>query len=95
MARFGLLKPDDIDTLMTRVRIVPEADAGAALSAAAIIFEGVPEVLDLKRDALARCSRLAGPTPISAARTTPAEITSAPRAIPGRRRMTTVTESQT
>ncbi|UZE50883.1 3-hydroxybutyryl-CoA dehydrogenase [Rhodopseudomonas sp. P2A-2r] len=69
MALFGLLKPDDIDTLMTRVRIVPEAEAGAALSAAAIIFEGVPEVLDLKREALARCSQLAGPTPIIASTT--------------------------
>jgi 3-hydroxybutyryl-CoA dehydrogenase len=69
MALFGLLKPDDIDTLMTRVRVVPEADAGAALSAAAIIFEGVPEVLDLKREALARCSQLAGPAPIIASTT--------------------------
>lgn len=69
MALFGLLKPDDIDTLMTRVRIVPEADAAAALSAAAIIFEGVPEVLDLKRDALAKASKLAGPTTIIASTT--------------------------
>ena len=69
MARFGLLQQGDIDTLMTRVRIVPEAEAGAALSGAAIIFEGVPEVLDLKRDALARCSNLAGPTPIIASTT--------------------------
>jgi 3-hydroxybutyryl-CoA dehydrogenase len=69
MALFGLLKPADIDTLLARVRIVPEADAGAALSSAAIIFEGVPEVLDLKRDALARCSELAGPTPIIASTT--------------------------
>jgi len=69
MARFGLLQQGDIDTLMTRVRIVPEAEAGAALSGAAIIFEGIPEVLDLKRDALARCSNLAGPTPIIASTT--------------------------
>jgi 3-hydroxybutyryl-CoA dehydrogenase len=69
MALFGLLKTDDIDTLMSRVRIVPEAGAGAALSGAAIIFEGVPEVLDLKRDALARCAQLAGPSPIIASTT--------------------------
>ncbi|CAN5159912.1 3-hydroxybutyryl-CoA dehydrogenase [soil metagenome] len=69
MALFGLLKPTDIDTLMARVRIVPEANAGDALSVAAIIFEGVPELLDLKRDALARCSELAGPTPIIASTT--------------------------
>jgi 3-hydroxybutyryl-CoA dehydrogenase len=69
MALFGLLKPVDIDTLMARVRILPEADAGSALSSAAIIFEGVPEVLDLKREALARCSELAGPSPIIASTT--------------------------
>ena len=69
LARFGLLRPNDIDTLMTRVRVVPEAGAGEALSSAAIIFEGLPEVLDLKRDALARCAELAGPTPIIASTT--------------------------
>jgi 3-hydroxybutyryl-CoA dehydrogenase len=69
MARFGMLKQADIDTLMARVRIVPEAGAGDALSASAIIFEGVPEVLDQKRDALARASVLAGPTPIIASTT--------------------------
>ena len=38
------------------------SEARAALSSAAVIFEGVPEVLDLKREALARASALAGPT---------------------------------
>ena len=45
---------------MARVSVVPEKDAQAALSSAAVIFEGVPEVLDLKREALARASKLAG-----------------------------------
>ncbi|MEH2471336.1 3-hydroxybutyryl-CoA dehydrogenase [Nitrobacteraceae bacterium AZCC 2161] len=69
LSRFGLLASADVDTLMARVSVVPEAGAGAALSGAAIIFEGVPEVLDLKRDALAKASRLAGPTPIIASTT--------------------------
>jgi 3-hydroxybutyryl-CoA dehydrogenase len=69
MARFGLLKDSDIETLVSRVRVVPEADAGAALSGSAIIFEGVPEVLDQKREALARASQLAGPEPIIASTT--------------------------
>lgn len=69
MARFGLLTNADIETLVSRVRVVPEADAGAALSGSAIIFEGVPEVLDQKREALARASRLAGPEPIIASTT--------------------------
>ncbi len=69
MARFGLLTDADIETLVSRVRVVPEADAGAALSGSAIIFEGVPEVLDQKREALARASQLAGPEPIIASTT--------------------------
>src|SRR5436309_3082728 len=36
---------------------------------AAIIFEGVPEVLDLKREVLAKASRLAGPSAIIASTT--------------------------
>lgn len=69
MARFGLLKDADIETLVSRVRVVPEADAGAALSGSAIIFEGVPEVLDQKREALAGASQLAGSEPIIASTT--------------------------
>jgi 3-hydroxybutyryl-CoA dehydrogenase len=69
LSRFGLLTSGDIETLMARVSVVPEAGAGAALSNAAIIFEGVPEVLDQKRDALKRASQLAGPTPIIASTT--------------------------
>ncbi len=69
LGRLNALTPDNIDTLMARVRVVPEAEAGAALSGAAVIFEGVPEVVDLKREALARASGLAGPTPIIASTT--------------------------
>ena len=49
--------------------MVPEGAAGDALPSAAVIFEGVPEVLDLKRDALARSSKLAGSKPIIASTT--------------------------
>src|SRR5436305_5214248 len=58
-----------VDTLMTRVSVVPESAAQGALSGASIIFEGVPEVLDLKREVLARASKLAGPKPIIASTT--------------------------
>ena len=49
--------------------LVHAKDAQAALSSASVIFEGVPEVLDLKREALARCAQLAGPAPIIASTT--------------------------
>ena len=69
LASFGLFDPAAVETLMRRVSVVPERDAQATLPSAAAIFEGVPEVLDLKRAALARCARLAGPEPIIASTT--------------------------
>jgi 3-hydroxybutyryl-CoA dehydrogenase len=69
LAGFGLFDPAAVDTLMARVSVVPESAAQAALTSASIIFEGVPEVLDLKREALARASKLAGPKPIIASTT--------------------------
>jgi 3-hydroxybutyryl-CoA dehydrogenase len=69
LASFGLFDAAHVDALMTRVSVIPEGGAQAALSSAGIIFEGAPEVLDLKREALARASKLAGPTPIIASTT--------------------------
>jgi 3-hydroxybutyryl-CoA dehydrogenase len=69
LARVGMLSDDAVDPVLARVRIVSETDAGAALRNAAIIFEGVPEVVELKCEALARASELAGPGPIIASTT--------------------------
>ena len=69
LAQFGLFDENAIESLSSRVSVVPEGGAQAALSSASIIFEGVPEVLDLKREALARCAKLAGPKPIIASTT--------------------------
>jgi 3-hydroxybutyryl-CoA dehydrogenase len=69
LASFGLFDPSAVEKLTARVSVVPERDAQPALSSAAVIFEGVPEVPDLKREALARCSRLAGPAPVIASTT--------------------------
>jgi 3-hydroxybutyryl-CoA dehydrogenase len=69
LAGFGLFDASHVDRIAARVSVVPEGAAQAALSSASIIFEGVPEVLDLKREALARCAKLAGPEPIIASTT--------------------------
>jgi 3-hydroxybutyryl-CoA dehydrogenase len=69
LARFGLFAEAAADGIAARVSVIPEQQAQAALSSAGIIFEGVPEVLDLKREALARCSQLAGPKPVIASTT--------------------------
>ena len=69
LAQFGLFDEAAVDSIAARVSVVPECGAQAALSSAGIIFEGVPEMLDLKRAALERASQLAGPNPIIASTT--------------------------
>ena len=69
LAKLGLFDESAVETIVSRAKVVPENEAGAALSSADVIFEGVPEVLDLKREALARCSQLAGAKPVLASTT--------------------------
>ena len=69
LAAFGLFTPAAVDDLIARVAVVREAEAAFALANAAVIFEGVPEVPDLKREVFARISGLAGPKTIIASTT--------------------------
>jgi 3-hydroxybutyryl-CoA dehydrogenase len=69
LGRIGLLKTEHIETIAARVRIAPAADAAEAFHAADYMFEALPEVLELKREALAAASRLAGPQTIIASTT--------------------------
>jgi 3-hydroxybutyryl-CoA dehydrogenase len=69
LARCGLFDEALVDAIAARVGVVPEAAAAGALSTAAVIFEGVPEVLELKRAMLARASALVAPAAIVASTT--------------------------
>jgi 3-hydroxybutyryl-CoA dehydrogenase len=69
LARFGLLKDTDARTIMSRVSVVPATDGPAALANAGLVFEGVPEVVELKREVLAAASKSAGPDVIIASTT--------------------------
>jgi 3-hydroxybutyryl-CoA dehydrogenase len=53
LAGLGMFDAAQVSTILARVRFVGLADAGAALAQADVVFEGVPEVLDGKRDAFA------------------------------------------
>jgi 3-hydroxyacyl-CoA dehydrogenase, NAD binding domain len=66
LAGVGLFAETHAGTVARRIAVVPLSDAGPALASVAVIFEAVPEVLDLKRDVSARASVLAGPKPIIA-----------------------------
>jgi 3-hydroxybutyryl-CoA dehydrogenase len=69
LARFGLLKEEDVDIVIARVRVVAARAGAAALGDAGIVFEGVPEVVELKREILGSASRSVGPDVIIASTT--------------------------
>jgi 3-hydroxybutyryl-CoA dehydrogenase len=69
LARFGLLTDNDAKTVIARVSVVPAQNMAPTLAGAGIVFEGVPEVVKLKREVLAAASRLAGPETIIASTT--------------------------
>jgi 3-hydroxybutyryl-CoA dehydrogenase len=57
LARLGLLAEADTGAVIERVSVVPAGRSAAVLAEAGMVFEGVPEVVDLKRDVLAAASR--------------------------------------
>jgi 3-hydroxybutyryl-CoA dehydrogenase len=57
LAELGALRKDQVDALAARVDLVPAAEAPAALAAAELVFEGVPERLDAKREVFAEIAR--------------------------------------
>jgi len=69
LSRFGLLAEADVDAIVCRVSIVPAAEMSPALAGVGIVFEGVPEVVELKREVLAAASKCAGPEIVIASTT--------------------------
>jgi 3-hydroxybutyryl-CoA dehydrogenase len=69
LARFGLLRETQAEKIIARVVVVPASHGTSALAGAGIIFEGVPEVVELKREVLGEASRTVGPEVIIASTT--------------------------
>jgi 3-hydroxybutyryl-CoA dehydrogenase len=69
LARFNLLNEADAKTVIARVSVVRSQDGNAALADASIVFEGVPEVVELKREGLGAASKIVGPDVIIASTT--------------------------
>jgi 3-hydroxybutyryl-CoA dehydrogenase len=69
LARFGLLNENDADAVVARVTVVPAKNMPITLADAGIVFEGVPEVVDLKREVLAAASKCVGPDIVIASTT--------------------------
>ena len=57
LAQLGAMDAGAIDAIAGRVQWVEGADAQAALAGAEMVYEGVPETLTAKRDALAEIGR--------------------------------------
>ncbi len=57
LARLGAMDAGAIDAIAGRVQWVDGADAPSALADAEMVYEGVPETLEAKRDALAEIGR--------------------------------------
>lgn len=69
LAGLGLMPAEAVASVAGRVRVVPHADRAAALSQAGIVFEGVPEIVGLKREILADASHRMDPAAILASTT--------------------------
>jgi 3-hydroxybutyryl-CoA dehydrogenase len=69
LSRFGLLKEAEAETVIARVSVVPSHRSAAALARAGIVFEGVPELVDLKREVLAAAAKHVGPEVVIASTT--------------------------
>jgi 3-hydroxybutyryl-CoA dehydrogenase len=69
LARFGLLKESDAANIIARISVVPASRSAATLASAGMVFEGVPEVVELKREVLGAASKAVGPDVIIASTT--------------------------
>lgn len=69
LSRLGLLAEADVDPLIARVSVVAASGHDAVLAEAGLVFESVPEVVELKREVLAAASRQVSPDTVIASTT--------------------------
>src|SRR5947209_8293153 len=69
LSSLGLLTAADVEPLIARVSVVASHRSAAALADAGMVFEGVPEVVELKREVLGSASRQVRPDAIIASTT--------------------------
>ncbi|MBR0959910.1 3-hydroxybutyryl-CoA dehydrogenase [Bradyrhizobium japonicum] len=69
LSELGLLTEADVDPLIARISVVPASQSEEALSGAGMVFEGVPEVVELKREVLGAASKQVGPDTVIASTT--------------------------
>ncbi len=75
LASLGVLDENSAAALRARIALVDAAGAAEALAAAEIVFEGVPETMDAKREALAVIAQHAAPDAVIASTTSSILVT--------------------
>jgi 3-hydroxybutyryl-CoA dehydrogenase len=69
LARIGMLKETEGSVVMSRISVVPASARIKALASAGMVFEGVPEIVELKREVLGDASKAVSPDTILASTT--------------------------
>jgi 3-hydroxybutyryl-CoA dehydrogenase len=69
LARFGLLNNSEAKTVAAHITIAPSGASATALAGAGLVFEGVPEIVELKREVLTTASKSVKPDVIIASTT--------------------------
>jgi 3-hydroxybutyryl-CoA dehydrogenase len=69
LTRFGLLNNSEAETVAAHITIVPSGASATALAGAGLVFEGVPEIVELKREVLTTASKSVKPDVIIASTT--------------------------
>lgn len=81
LAELGLGDAQHVDAIAARLRVVPARDAGV-LAGIPVVFEGVPEIPDLKREALAQAAAHMAPDAILASTTSTIMVDDLSPAVP-------------
>ena len=69
LTRIGMLKETEGSVVMSRISVVPASARIKALASAGMVFEGVPEIVELKREVLGEASKAVSPDTILASTT--------------------------
>jgi len=69
MTKLGMLRDSEAEIVIGRIAVVPAGESSATLAEAGLVFEGVPEIVNLKREVLGAASRAVGPDVIIASTT--------------------------
>ena len=69
MAQLSMFSEQDVATIAQRGAVVGYGEAASALGRAAVVFEGIPEVVAMKREAFASASAMTAPDAIIASTT--------------------------